>query len=303
MSDFTRVSIMVVCAILLLLVNGFAAVFISVRSGTDRRNAVKNAKGDRNKIKNGENSLSKIKLIDFAYGLTHKSKNGFIEEMLKKATLTVSQAGYKKEGSAVLYLLAQYMIPLALFLLMIVSGRDLLISVLVAGMAAVMPSIVIGGRLAERKKEFQKTSYKIYKYLSSQVASGVSPFNAMKGVYQAVENKEVSFALAAFVAKYELTQDIALATIELKKRFDSREADTLAVAFEQGIKTGDNSEILALQEIIMFDNYMNLLQREHKKQGVIAFLAALLYAIGAAIVLSIPIIIEMLSGFDSFFEK
>ncbi len=75
------------------------------------------------------------------------------------------------------------------------------------------------------------------------------------------------------------------------------------VAFEQGIKTGDNSEILAMQEVIMFDNYMNLLQDEHKKTGRLAFMAALLYAFGATIILSIPIIVEMLNGFDVFFER
>ena len=72
---------------------------------------------------------------------------------------------------------------------------------------------------------------------------------------------------------------------------------------DRGIKTGDNSEILALQELIMFDNYMNLLQEEHKKTGMLAFLAAVLYATGATVIMSIPIIVEMLSGFDVFFEK
>jgi len=306
MSDFVKVTLMVVVAMILLAVNGYAAVFISVRSGSDRRSAVRNAKGSRGVPKKEEQAkglIPNIKMIDFAYGLIRKRTDGFLAERLKKAAITVQQAGYTDEKAAIWYLVAQYLLPAVVLLMMLVTGRDLFISAVVAGFAALMPSIVIGGRTVERKKEFQKTSYKIYKYLSSQVASGVTPFNAMKGVYQAVENKEVSYALASFVAKYELTQDLEQSAMELKKRFDSREAETLVVAFEQGIKTGDNSEILALQEVIMFDNYMNLLQEEHKKTGMLAFLAALLYAIGAAIVLSIPIIVEMLNGFDVFFEK
>jgi len=297
MGNWVQILVSVLLAIVLLIVNGFAAIFISVQSGSERRNAIKNAKGLRGV------SLAKIKLIDLAYGLVQKNSNSFLQGVLKKATASVQGAGYADEKAVMWYLTAQYLFPILVLLLMIVSGRDLFISVVVAAVTAVIPLIVLGGRAVERKKEFQKTSYKIYKYLSSQVSSGITPFQAMKGVYQAVDNKEVSFALAAFVAKYELTQDLEESAIELKKRFDSREAETLMVAFEQGIKTGDNSEILAMQEVIMFDNYMNLLQDEHKKTGRLAFMAALLYAFGATIILSIPIIVEMLNGFDVFFER
>ena len=295
MSDMVKVLFLVLVAILLLAVNGYAAVFISVRSGSARRSAVKQAKGSR--------GIAEIRIIDEAYAKIRNQSDGFVGAQLKKAQVRVQRAGYSGEKAAMWYLLVQYVFPVMILLLMLATGREILISFVVACFAAVMPSIVLGGKVVARKKEFQKTSYKIYKYLSSQVASGVTPFQAMKGVYQAVDNKEVSYALAAFIAKYELTQNLEESALELKKRFDTREAETLVVAFEQGIKTGDNAEILALQEVIMFDNYMNLLQEEHKKTGMLAFFAALLYAIGASIVMSIPIIVEMLSGFDVFFEK
>ncbi|MEI6132388.1 MAG: hypothetical protein WCQ41_06160 [Bacillota bacterium] len=294
MGQSIKLILIIIFGVFLLSANSYAAIFISIRSASDRRSAVKKAKGIR---------ASEINLIDSAFAMIRKSSFGFLKNKMKKAEFTVQKAGYSSENAVFWYLFVQFILPVIILFLMFFSGREFIVSILTVAGVVLVPVIVLRGKIIERKKKFQKASYKIYKYLRSQVASGVTPLNAMKGVYQAVEDKEVSFALAAFIAKYELSRDLEQSSEELKKRFDVRETETLVVAFEQGIKTGDNSEILALQEAIMFDNYMNLLQEEHKKTGMLAFLAALMYAVGAAVILSIPMIVEMFNGFNMFFEK
>lgn len=266
------------------------------------RKAVRNAMGHRLNYKSNKKRLSDMRIFDSAYRIASK-KDSLLGNLYQKAALKTKQAGFFNERAGMYYLIFQIGLPLIIGILLILSGRGLVMTVFTSISSGLAPYIMLKGKAVERKKGFQKTSYKIYKYLNSQVASGVTPFNAMKGVYQAVDDKNVAYALAAFVAKYELTQNIDEASKELKQRFDSSEAETLTVAFEQGIKTGDNAEILDLQETIMFDNYVNILQMEHKKSGILAFLAGLSFAAGAVLIMSIPMVYEMLGGFSSFFSN
>lgn len=257
--------------------------------------------GQRLKSKS-KNRIHEMRMLDNAFRYVSE-KEGFVGNLYGKAALKVKQAGYFHEKAGLYYMLFQFGVPIVLLMLMLMSGRGALVSISTALGSCMVPHIYLKGKAVDRRKGFQKTSYKIYKFLSSQVASGVTPFQAMKGVYQAVDDQDVAYALAAFVAKYELTQNIDEASEELKQRFDSSEAETLTVAFEQGIKTGDNADILDLQETIMFDNYVNIIQQEYKKTSIFAFMAGVLFAIGAIVVITIPMLYEMLSGFDTFFLK
>lgn len=291
-------SLMIIGGIMLLTTNfWFAVSSTKYRKGKAKRLAM----GRRYKQQSGR-GISDLRMLDKAYRYVSEKK-GWLGSFYEKVVLKVKQAGYFSERAGLYYLIIQLGVPFLVFILMILSGRDLLLSLLTSFGSCMVPYIFLKGKAIERKKSFQKTSYKTYKYLSSQVASGVTPFNAMRGVYQAVDDEDVSYALAAFVAKYELTQNIEESSKELKQRFDSSEAETLTIAFEQGIKTGDNAEILDLQEAIMFDNYVNIIQQEFKKANIFAFLAGLLFAIGAIIVMCIPLIIEMFDGFNTFFTN
>ncbi|NTV90110.1 MAG: hypothetical protein HGA22_07090, partial [Clostridiales bacterium] len=63
-------------------------------------------------------------------------------------------------------------------------------------------------------------------------------------------------------AKYELTLDIDESLEEFRENFDAYEAEMLCTALRQGIETGDNSELLARQEDMMFKKYFNYIQAE-----------------------------------------
>ena len=133
--------------------------------------------------------------------------------------------------------------------------------------------LVVAGERRKINLKFQKYVYKIYKYLHNQISSGVKVTDAIKTVYDVIDDKRLKDVLIRLAARYELTLNIDDALEEFISNFDIQEAETLYVALKQGILTGDNQELLARQEDIMFKKYFNYIQAETdgcKARGVIA---------------------------------
>ena len=173
------------------------------------------------------------------------------------------KAGYKSEAAPLLYLIIRFVLSPIVFITAFILNYPEIIRPLacVILINTVMESVISSGRRKVNLR-FQKYIYKIYKYLHNQITSGIKPTDAIRSVYEVTDDRELKGILIRLAARYELTLDIDSALEEFRLNFDVHEAETLCIALKQGIDTGDNKELLARQEDVMFKKYFNYIQAE-----------------------------------------
>ncbi len=214
--------------------------------------------------------------------------------LYKKAREKMRKAGYRGEYAAIVYLFVRYVISVAAFLTaLVINFPDIIRPVAAVVLIYSVSESVISSNKRKVNLRFQKHIYKIYKYLHNQITSGVKPTDAVRTVYETTDDNEIREILVRLAARYELTLDIDNALEELRTSFDAHEAETLCIALKQGIETGDNKDLLAKQEDIMFKKYFNYIQAETdscRNRGVAA--AAVYVAVVAAMII-IPMLDEV----------
>jgi hypothetical protein len=163
--------------------------------------------------------------------------------------------------------------------------------------SVILTNSIIEAVVASNKRRvnlrFQKHIYKIYKYLHNQISSGVKPTDAVRTVYEVTDDRELRGILVKLAARYELTLDIDIALEEFRSNFDTHEAETLCIALKQGIDTGDNKDLLARQEDIMFKKYFNYIQAETDSCRNRGVAAAAVYVAIVAVMIIVPLLDEV----------
>jgi hypothetical protein len=134
--------------------------------------------------------------------------------------------------------------------------------------------------------------YRIYRYLSNQISSGVKPMDAMKTVYNVPEDKELKSCLIDVSARLELTNDIEESFKVFREKFSSMETESLYLSLKQGIETGTTGDLLEKQEEYHFSKYLSRIQAETENSGYKAFIAALAFSTVICIMFVIPLLIE-----------
>lgn len=212
----------------------------------------------------------------------------------KKAGLRLKKAGYKGEHSVLLYLAVRYVVsPVVFAAAFSINYPDLLRPLaLVVLINTAMEAIISAGK-RKINLRFQKYIYKVYKYLHNQISSGIKPTDAVRSAYEIVEDGELKGILVRLAARYELTLDIDTALEEFRSNFDAHEAQTLCVALKQGIETGDNKELLARQEDVMFKKYFNYIQAETDSCRNRSVAAAAVFVAIVVVMIIIPMLNEV----------
>jgi hypothetical protein len=125
--------------------------------------------------------------------------------------------------------------------------------------------------------------------------------DAVKTVYEVVEDRKLKNMFIRMAAIYELTLDIDGALEEFKQNFDVYEAEMLCTALRQGIETGDNRELLARQEDMMFKKYFNYIQSETDSCKNRSLLAASMFTAVIVLKIIIPLINDMADAVGRIF--
>jgi len=247
--------IVVLLAVANILPAGMIAKYLNIR----RNKLLLEAMGERNK----KSSLYTKCMVFVRQSVKDYEKREKKAGIYLKARDKMKKAGYASEYSAATYLMLKYLFAGLLFLTALVSNYPNLVGPLavLAGSEIVIEMVVTNGRRKVNLK-FQRYIYKIYKYLHNQISSGVKVTDAIRTVYDVIEDRELKEILIKMAARYELTLDVDAALEEFRSNFDVHEAQTLCIALKQGIETGDNQELLAKQEDMMFKKYFNYIQAE-----------------------------------------
>lgn len=275
--------------LLLVAANGLLGVFLSRRFSLSCSRRVIEAMGSRNP---GLSVYKRCSML-VEQGLAACDRRMEKGSLYKKAREKMRKAGYRGEYAAICYLFIRYVLSAAVFLAaFIVNFPDIIRPAAAVVLLYSVSESVIASNRRRVNLRFQKHIYKIYKYLHNQITSGVKPTDAVRTVHETTDDMEIREILVRLAARYELTLDIDSALEELRTSFDAHEAETLCTALKQGIETGDNKELLAKQEEVMFKKYFNYIQAETdscRNRGVAA--AAVFVAIAAAMII-IPMLDE-----------
>lgn len=219
-----------------------------------------------------------------------------------KAKVKMKKAGYSGEYAAAIYLFVKYVLTVLLFLTaLLFNFPDIVRSAMLAIMLTVIMELIVGKEKRKINLKFQKYIYKIYKYLHNQISSGVKVTDAVRTVYEVIDDKQLKFVLIRLAASYELTLDIDTALEDFRGNFDINEAETLCIALKQGIETGDNQELLARQEDVMFKKYFNYIQAETDSCKTRSLLAVAMFTAIVVIMIIVPLFNDMTEGVGKIF--
>lgn len=222
--------------------------------------------------------------------------------LYQKAEAKMRKAGYRGEHAAMLYLMVRFLLsPLVFIVAFVLNYPDLIRPLAVVVLInTVMESVISTGR-RKINLRFQKYIYKIYKYLHNQITSGVKPTDAVRSLYEVTDDKELGAILMRLAARYELTLDIDTALEEFRSNFDVHEAETLCIALKQGIDTGDNKELLAKQEDVMFKKYFSYIQAETDSCRSRSVAACAVFVVIVAVMIIVPMLMEVNQAIGNIF--
>lgn len=225
-----------------------------------------------------------------------------LHRFYNKAEARMKKSGYYGKYAAAVYLFVKFIVTVILF---IIATTIYFPSLKEAVILPVVNIIIIETVVNSRKKEvnmmFQKYIYKIYKYLHNQISSGVKVTDAIRTVYEVIEDNNLRKVLIKLAARYELTLDIDASLNEFKSNYDIQEAETLCVALKQGVVTGDNKELLERQEDIMFKKYFNYIQAETDSCRMRATITTGIFVLVIVIMIIVPLINDVYEAVGKIF--
>ncbi len=276
--------------IVLGIVNVILGLFLSRKLSISGSKRVVEALGTRNP---GISVYKRCSML-VGQGLAACEKKFEKGRLYDQARTKMKQAGYRGEFVPVVYMFVKYVFSGAVFAgAFFINYPDLIRPAASIILINSILEAVIAWNKRSVNLRFQKHIYKIYKYLHNQISSGVKPTDAVRTVYEVTDDRELRGILTKLAARYELTLDINIALEEFRSNFDAHEADTLCIALKQGIDTGDNKDLLARQEDIMFKKYFNYIQAETDSCRNRSVAAAAVFVAIVAVMIIVPLLDEV----------
>lgn len=209
-------------------------------------------------------------VLDRQHFLPARSKKrnhltGWLSMVIDNSRARLSQAGFTNPSALKLYFASQYGIPVLTFLVGLISGKQVLQPFAGSVLLAVLVNHLLKHRADERRKSFVRSLYKIYRFLDSQITSGIAVTDALRGLTQAVRDPVIDPALMQFTAVYEVTLDSEKAFDVLRRLFKSRECDLLAAHVHQCLQSGVAGKSIARMEELLFTRTYSLMQEETRR--------------------------------------
>jgi Flp pilus assembly protein TadB len=219
-----------------------------------------------------------------------------------KAARVVEEAGYRAEWAWKAYLAGMTMVPGVLMVIGVLAGRGIgaslgLVLLVVGGTRAMVAS-----RASARSRALTRNAYKAYRFLDAQIGSGIRATDAVRGLHEVMDDREVREVFVRFVAAYELTLDLERSLDELRRSFRGYDCEMLCVGIRQCIDTGGGGRMLWRMEEIMFSKYFNGVQKETEGVRTRLVAAALLSASPLVMLFLLPVLYDAYAALGSLFS-
>ena len=169
------------------------------------------------------------------------------------------------------------------------------------------PSLAVLCLIAARKKKtthiFQKNAYKLYKYIMNQATAGIRPGEAMKKMYEVVEDKKLRRNLMEACAKYSISMDTGVLSEEITRFIDTPEARSFAMTIRDGLFDSNDPGLMERLEQLMFNRYFAYIQRSTDNVKTRCLISVVLLCSVIVIMVLIPTILDVQNALNSIFSQ
>lgn len=217
-----------------------------------------------------------------------------LNKIFTRNEITAKQCGFSEKSGMWFLLFVRYILPMLMGLITFITNKgDLLltISIILFIGAVSQGTVVIQKR--NRQHEFRSAAYKIYRSLHNQICAGVSIVNALRTVYQVVDDKKLQDQLVLLSATYSRTLNLEKALEDFKSNYDGQEIEGLCTALSQGIFTGDSTSLLEKNEDEMFDQYFNFVEVETERSKQKSKIVICMFVLIIIVMLAVPLLIDI----------
>lgn len=202
-----------------------------------------------------------------------------------------------------------------LFVCIMMPFSGLLMAVASLASGKILPSVIllltpIGAMffiLAARKKRvsmiFQKNAYKLYKYILNQNSAGVRPSDAIKRMYEVIEDKTMRKTFMEACAKFSVSLDNDILADEIIKNIDTPESRSFAMTIRDRIFENGDSKLLERLEQLMFNRYFAYIQRSTDNVKTRCLLSVLLLCSVIVVMVLIPTMLDVQNAMNSIFTQ
>jgi Flp pilus assembly protein TadB len=147
-------------------------------------------------------------------------------------------------------------------IVVILTRRTLLLALLVTVIGICMVNGRIRGRVSKRQKALEKSFYKVYRFIDSQLSAGIKATDVIKGLHESTDDPLINPAFVRFSARYALTLDLDQAIAELRRSYAGKDIETLGTQLRQVLVTGTAGRSFQRTEDLLFSRYFSLLQQQ-----------------------------------------
>ncbi len=173
-------------------------------------------------------------------------------------------------------------------------------------LAAIMVIALKNSRIAQkiqlRKNMVERSFYKIYRFIDSQISAGIKATDVLKGLHEATDDPFVKPLLIRFVGRYSLTLDLDQAVEELRRLQAGKDVDTLGTQLRQLLATGTAGKSFQRTEALLFTRYFSLLQKQSEAIRNRLLIAAILLMIPTVLLFLLPMLYQAVYALGNVFS-
>ena len=251
--------------------------------------------GDRNSHK-GNGTAAKKSLLDYMDKLPLPKKGK--EYLIQK----IDESGLGDQNTWVYWMGVTFILPFVLFTLLTIQKYTIGIRIMLSILCFVLPNILLGSKIQQRKQAFIINAYKLYYFLHSQISSGIKVTDAIKGIYEIADHPLIQKTFIQFVAQYELTLNMEESLKILRRSFPGYDCDMLCASILQCVNTGMAGKTLLKMEQMMFSKYFFYLQKDTEKFKVKLIVSGVFAIIPLVMIFLLPMIFDSYSAFNALMQ-
>lgn len=200
-----------------------------------------------------------------------------------------------------------YAIKTAMFILCFLSGMRSYHSFLMAAVIGILgyfsPDIFIYSNSILRNNAIRNDMLNAVDCLYLQMSANMTLEDALRGLHQVCENKDLKKEMIKLASEYELSgHNIEKAAEEFKDAFDVLEIELFASALKQQVINGNSQEALGNLSEILREGYIDRLNIRTRIKSLYIITGVIVIMIDIILLTMFPIFMDVGEGMKQIFE-
>lgn len=231
----------------------------------------------------------------------HAGRTGERNKIISAICSAAKKYGITKKSDIILYAIMPF--TGILFCAAALFYGKAAASVLLLTTPVFVELILLTAKKKNAASVFQKNAYKLYKYILNQSAAGVRPSDAMKKMYEVVEEKTLRLTIMEACAKYSVSLDTDILSEEILNNIDTPEARSFALTIRDKIFESHEPELVERLEQLMFNRYFAYVQRATDSVKTRCLITVVLLCSVIVVMVLIPTFLDVQNALNSIFTQ